>query len=88
VQSTNLSYNDLASATIDQERTMKVVAEAEEKKRKRMMHGSSVSGGSSGAPSKYRMMYTPPEGQLRQPQHQQNWGNHPQYQQQQFQSQQ
>jgi Na+-transporting NADH:ubiquinone oxidoreductase subunit NqrC len=35
VQSLNLSYNDLMSATIDQERTMKAVAEAENKKRKR-----------------------------------------------------
>jgi hypothetical protein len=41
---------------------MKVVAEADEMKR--MMHGSSVSGDSSGAPPKYRMVYTPPEGQL------------------------
>jgi hypothetical protein len=66
VQSPNLSYNDLASAAIDQERTMK--AEAEKKKRKRMMLGSSISGGSSGAPPKYRMVYTPPGGHLHQPQ--------------------
>jgi 4-diphosphocytidyl-2C-methyl-D-erythritol kinase len=65
VQSPNLSYNDLASAAIDQERTMKVVAEVEEKKRKRVMTGSSGSGGSSGAPPKYCMVYTPPSGQLR-----------------------
>jgi hypothetical protein len=64
VQSTNLSYNELASAVIDQERTMNTVAEVEEKKRKRMMHGSSSSGGSSGAPPKYCMVYTPPGGQL------------------------
>jgi hypothetical protein len=36
---TNLSYNELASAAIDQERMMKAVAEADEKKRKRMMLG-------------------------------------------------
>jgi hypothetical protein len=44
---------------------MKAVAEAKEKKRKRMMVGSTGSGGSGGAPSKYRMVYTPPEGPLR-----------------------
>jgi hypothetical protein len=49
VQSPNLSYNDLASAAIDQERMMKAIAEAE-KKRKRMMPGSSSSHGSGGAP--------------------------------------
>jgi hypothetical protein len=43
---------------------MKVVAEADEKKRKRMMPGSVGSGSSSGAPPKYRMVYTPPRGQL------------------------
>jgi hypothetical protein len=84
IQSPNLSYNDLMSATIDQERTMKACVEAEEKKRKRIMLGSSRSGGSGDAPLKYRMMYTPPIGQLRSPQ-QQYWGNHPQYQQRQFQ---
>jgi hypothetical protein len=36
--SPNLSYNELASAAIDQERLMKAVAEADEKKRKKMMH--------------------------------------------------
>jgi hypothetical protein len=44
---------------------MKAVVEADEKMRKRMMSGSSVSGGSSGAPPKHRMVYTPPGGQLR-----------------------
>jgi hypothetical protein len=58
--SPNLSYNELASAAIDQVRPMKAVAEADEKKRKRMMSGSSASGGSSGAPPKYHMVYTPP----------------------------
>jgi hypothetical protein len=80
-QSPNLSYNDLASAAIDQERLMKAVTEADEKKRKRMMPRSSSSGGSSGAPPKCRMVYTPPGGQLRRPQEQQYWGNRPQYQQ-------
>jgi hypothetical protein len=51
--SPNLSYNELASAAIDQERLMKVIAEADEMKRKRMVLVSSVSGGSSGAHSKY-----------------------------------
>jgi hypothetical protein len=64
-QFTSLSYIELASATIDQERLMKVVAEADEKKRKGMLHGSSVSGGFSGAPPKYHMVYTLPGGQLR-----------------------
>jgi hypothetical protein len=44
---------------------MKAVVEADEKKRKRMMPTSSASGGSSGATPKYRMVYTPPRGQLR-----------------------
>jgi hypothetical protein len=47
---------------------MKAVVEADEKKRKRMMPGSAGSGSSSGAPPKYRMVYTPPGGQLRGPQ--------------------
>jgi hypothetical protein len=75
--SPNLSYNKLASATIDQERLMKAIVEADEKKRKRMMPRSSASCGSSGAPPKYCMVYTPPQGQQRQPQQQQYWGNHP-----------
>jgi hypothetical protein len=70
VKSPNLSYNDLASAAIDQERMMKAIAETEEKKRKRMMPRSSVSGGSSGAPPKYHMVHSPPGGQLHRPQHQ------------------
>jgi hypothetical protein len=74
----NLSYNELASAAIDQEGTMKACAEAEDRKRKRVMPRSS--GGSSGGdPLKYHMVYTPPVGQLRQPP-QQFWGNHKQYQ--------
>jgi hypothetical protein len=68
VQFAILSYNELASAVIDQERMMKAVAEANEKMRKRMMPGSACSGCSSGAPPKYRMVYTPPGGQLHQPQ--------------------
>jgi hypothetical protein len=77
----NLSYNDLVSAAIDPERTLKAVAEAEEKKRKRMTPGSSVNGGSSNATPKYCMVYTPPRNQLSRLQQQQYWGNHPQYQQ-------
>jgi hypothetical protein len=64
VHLSSLSYNELASATIDQERMMKAVGEADEKKRKRMMPGSAGSGSSSGAPLKYRMVYTPPGDQL------------------------
>jgi hypothetical protein len=64
VQFTSLSYNELASAAIDQERMMKAIAEADEKKRKSMMPGSTGSGSSSGAPPKYCMVYTPPGGQL------------------------
>jgi hypothetical protein len=45
---------------------MKAVTEPNEKKRK--MLESSASGGSSGAPAKYCMVYTPPRGQLHQPQ--------------------
>jgi hypothetical protein len=78
VRLSNLSYNELASVATDQERMMKAVAEADEKKRKKMMPGSVGSGNSSGAPPKYRMVYTPPRGQLRRPQQQQNWGNRPQ----------
>jgi hypothetical protein len=80
-----MSYNELASAATDQERMMKAVAVADEKKRKKMMPGSTGSGSSSSAPPKYRMVYTPLGGQLRQPQQQQNWGNHPQFQPWQFQ---
>jgi hypothetical protein len=60
-----LSYNELVSATIDQERMMKVMAKVDEKKRKKMMLGSAGSVSSSSAPPKYHMVYTPPEGQLR-----------------------
>jgi hypothetical protein len=60
-----LSYNELVSATIDPERLMKTVAEADEKKRKKMMPGFTGSGRSSGAPPKYHMVYTPPGAQLR-----------------------
>jgi hypothetical protein len=52
VQSPDSSYNDLVSATIDQERIMKAVAKAKEKKRKRIEPRSSGSGGSGGAPLK------------------------------------
>jgi hypothetical protein len=43
---------------------MKAIAEADEKKRKSMMPGSSGSGGSSGAIPKYRMVYNTPSGSL------------------------
>jgi hypothetical protein len=39
---------------------MKAVVEVDEKKRKKMVHGSASSGSSSGAPPKYRIVYTPP----------------------------
>jgi hypothetical protein len=68
VHLSSLSYNELASAVIDQERMMKVIAEADEKKRRRMIHRSAGSGCSSGAPPKYRMVYTPPGAQLHRPQ--------------------
>jgi hypothetical protein len=77
VHLSSLSYNELASATIDQERMIKAIAEADEKRRKRMMPGSAGSGSSSGAPPKYRMVYTPPGGQLCRPQQQQNWSHCP-----------
>jgi hypothetical protein len=88
VHLSSLSYNKLASAAIDQERMMKAVTEADEKKRKRVMHGFDGNGSSSGVPSKYRMVYTPPGGQLHRPQQQQNWAYRPQFQPQQFQQQQ
>jgi hypothetical protein len=62
ILSQNLSSNELASAAIDQEGTMKACEVAEEKKRKRAMPRPS-GGSSSGAPPKYRMIYTPPMGQ-------------------------
>jgi hypothetical protein len=68
VHLSSLSYNELPSGAIDQERMMKAIAEADEKKIKRMMHGFTGSGSSSGAPPKYHMVYTPPGGQLRRPQ--------------------
>jgi hypothetical protein len=67
---------------------MKAVAEVDEKKRKKMIPGSTGCGSSSGDPPKYRMVYTPPVGQAHRPQQQQNWGNGPQIQPQQFQQQQ
>jgi hypothetical protein len=69
-QFTSLLYNELASVAVDQERMMKAIAEADEKKRKKMMPRSARSGSSSGALPKYRMVYTSPGGQLRQPQQQ------------------
>jgi hypothetical protein len=62
ILSQNLSYNELASATIDQEGTMNACEAAEEKKRKRVVSGPSE-GSPSAAASKYRMIYTPPAGQ-------------------------
>jgi hypothetical protein len=44
VHLSNLSYNELASVATDQEKMMKAVAEADEKKRKKMMPGSTGSG--------------------------------------------
>jgi hypothetical protein len=44
------------------------VAKVDVKKREKMMPGSDDSGSSSGAPPKYRMVYTPPRGQLHRPQ--------------------
>jgi hypothetical protein len=85
VHLSGMSYNELASAATDQERMMKAVAEADEKKMKKMKPGSTGSGSSSGAPPKYRMVYTPPGGQLHRPQQQQNWGNRPQFHPRQFQ---
>jgi hypothetical protein len=75
--SPNLSYNELTSAAIDQERLMKAVAKADEKKRKRIMPASSVSDDFSCAPPKYYMVYTPPGGSLHQLQQQQYWGHRP-----------
>jgi hypothetical protein len=75
ILSQNLSYNELASAAIDQEGTMKACEAVKEKKRKRAVSGPSR-GSSSAAPLKYRMIYTPPVGQPRRPPPQ-FWGNRP-----------
>jgi hypothetical protein len=85
IQFANLLYNELASAAIDQDRMMKAITEVDEKKRKKMIPGSVGSGSSSSDPPKYHMVFTPPRGQLHQPQQQQNWGNRPQFQPPQFQ---
>jgi hypothetical protein len=74
ILSQNMSYNELSSAAIDQEGTMKACEVAEEKKRKRAVSGPSRDS-SSGAPSKYRMIYTPPAGQPCRPPPQ-FWDNH------------
>jgi hypothetical protein len=79
ILSQNLSYNELASAAIDQEGTMKTCEAAEEKKRKMAMSGPSENS-SSGAPLKYCMIYTPLAGQPCRPPPQ-FWGNCPQQQQ-------
>jgi hypothetical protein len=73
----NLSYNELASAAIYQEGTMMACEAAEEKKRKQTMPRSS-GGSSSGAPLRYRMIYTPLVGQPHWPPPQ-FWGNRQQY---------
>jgi hypothetical protein len=73
ILSHNLSYNELASAAIDQEGTMKACEAAKEKKRKRVVLGPSR-GSSSSAPPKYRMIYTPLAGQPHRPPPQ-FWGN-------------
>jgi hypothetical protein len=52
-----LSYNELVSAVIDQENTIRACEASEEKKRKMTMSGSSR-GGSNGAPLKYHSLYT------------------------------
>jgi hypothetical protein len=67
-QQSNLSYNDLVSAAIDQERLTMAVVVADEKKRNKMMPASTGSGSLSGAPPKNRMVYTLPGGQLCRPQ--------------------
>jgi hypothetical protein len=61
ILSQNLSYNELASAAIDQEGTMKACEAGEEKKRKRAVSGP-FGGGSNSAPLKYHMIYTPLAG--------------------------
>jgi hypothetical protein len=66
--SPNLSYNELVSVVIDQERLMKAIAKADEKKRKKMMPGSAGGDSSSSAPPMYRIVYTPPRGPLHRPQ--------------------
>jgi hypothetical protein len=76
ILSQHLSYNELASAAIDQESTMNAYKAAKEKKRKRAVSGLS-GGSSSDASLKYRMIYTPPVGQPRRPLPQ-FWGNRPQ----------
>jgi hypothetical protein len=75
ILSQNLSYNEVASAAIDQEGTMKACEAAEAKKRKRVVSGPS-GGGSSSARLKYRMIYTTPMRQLCRPPLQ-FWGNRP-----------
>jgi hypothetical protein len=80
ILSQNLSYNEVASAAIDQEGTMKACEVAEEKKRKRVVSGP-FGGSSSIAPPKYHMIYIPPALQSRHPPPQ-FWGNCPQQQQQ------
>jgi hypothetical protein len=68
IQFASLLYNELVSAAIDQERMLKADAMVDEKKMKRMVPGCAGSGSSSGAPSMYCMVCTPPIGHLRQPQ--------------------
>jgi hypothetical protein len=58
---------------------MKAYEAAEEKKKKRAVSGPS-GGNSSGAPPKYRMIYTPAVGQTRRPPRQ-FWANRSQQQQ-------
>jgi hypothetical protein len=62
IQFASLSYNELATAAIDQEIMVKAVAKVDDKKRKKVMPGSAGNGSSSRAPPKYYIVYTPPRG--------------------------
>jgi hypothetical protein len=59
VQFCDMSFNTLVSVAIEQEGTYRALLAEEEKKRKRVLSGTSEDS-IRGAPLKYRLFYTPP----------------------------
>jgi hypothetical protein len=78
----DLSINALVNATIKQEGTYRDVLDEEEKMRKRALSGPSEDS-TRGAPSNYRLVYTPSASKSQVPPPPPQWDHHPPQQQQQ-----
>jgi hypothetical protein len=76
VQFHDLSFNTLVSVVIAQDNTYRVLLAQEEEKRKRVMSGPSEDS-IEGAPSKYRLVYTPSASKSRVPSPPPQWDHHP-----------